>query len=593
MTRTRPWWRSVPPLLAVVALLGTACGEPTDPTATSRPASPQLVTPAPSAGPFEPIAWPPPGGGAPCDQAAAPDPDHAPYAGLIRRIRAIDPATVEFRLCRPDAGFPTRLAFAAFGINDTAWLQSHIDPGRSGEQAIVGEVNGTGPYRLEGWNRGSDVTLVRNDAYWGTPAASERVIIRWRDDPADRLAELQAASVDGIDDVGPGGLAAIEADVEMQAVPRAGLNTFYVGFNNTYAPFDDVRVRRAIAMGIDRERLVADQFPAGSEVASHFSPCAIPLGCSGDPWYEFDPSAARQLLAAAGFPDGFDTTIQYRDIARPYLPDPTAVATELQAQLLANLDIRAELEVMPEATFLDTVDNGGADGIHLLGRVAGVPEVSSLLDPHFGAGASREFGTPIDTVVDALTAGAATIDEAARATAYTDANTAIRADVPMIPIAHAGSLTAYRADVAGAVASPMRYERFATMTPGDRSQLVWLAAGAPPGLYCADETDPVADLVCSQLVEGLYAFAPDAASVVPALATACQPNPELTTWRCTLRPGVTFHDGTALDANDVVLSFVAQWDAEHPLHRGRDGTFQPFIDAFGGLLNPPSTAQVP
>jgi len=593
MTRSRSRWRSVTLLLVAATLLGEACGEPTKPTASSQPSSQQPVTAVPSTGPFEPMAWPPPGGGAPCDQAQPPDPDHAAYGGLIRRIRAIDAGTVEFRLCRPDVGFPTRVAFAAFGINDTAWLETRIDPDRSGEQAIVGEVNGTGPYRLEGWNRGSDVSLVRNDAYWGAPARNERVIIRWRDDAGDRLAELQGASVDGVDDVGPGGLDTIEGDVTMQAVPRAGLNTFYVGFNNTFAPFDNPKVRQAIAMGIDREHIVATFFPSGSEVASHFSPCSIPLGCTGDPWYEFDPSAARQLLATAGFPDGFDTTIQYRDVVRPYLPDPTAVATELQAQLLANLDIRADLEVLPEATFLDTVDNGGADGIHLLGRLASVPEVSGVLDPHFGAGASREFGSPIDALVDALTAGAATFDEAARTTAYTDANTAIRSTVPMIPIAHVGSLTGYRADGDGAVASPLRYERFDAMTPGDRAQLVWLAAEAPQGLYCADETSTAAQLACSQLVEGLYAFAPDSASVIPALATACEPNPELTTWRCTLRSSVTFHDGTTLDANDVVLSFVAQWDADHPLHRGHDGTFQPFIDTFGGLLNPPATGQVP
>jgi ABC-type transport system substrate-binding protein len=201
--------------------------------------------------------------------------------------------------------------------------------------------------------------------------------------PAGRA---QGASVDGIDDVGPGGLETIESDVSMQAVSRPGLNTFYVGFNNTFALFDNPKVRQAIAMGIDRERLVAALFPPGSEVASHFSPCAIPLGCLGDPWYEFDPSAARQLLASAGFADGFETTIQHRDVARPYLPDPTAVASELQAQLLVNLGIRAELEVLPEATFLDTVDNGGADGIHLLGRVASIPEVSNLLDPLSGQG---------------------------------------------------------------------------------------------------------------------------------------------------------------------------------------------------------------
>lgn len=576
-----------------MALLGEACGGPTQPSDASQPSSGQPGTPVPSSGPFEPTAWPPPGGGAPCDQAQAPDAEHAAYTGLIRRIRSIDATTVEFRLCAPDIGFPTRLAFAAFGINDAAWLETHIDPERTDEQAIVGNVNGTGPYRLEGWNRGTDVSLTRNNAYWGAPARNERVIVRWRDDPNDRLAELQGASVDGADDLGAEALRAIEADVTMQAQPRAGLNTFYVGFNNTFAPFDNARVRQAIAMGIDRERIVATLFPTGSEVATHFSPCAIAYGCTGEPWYEYDPSAARQLLATAGFPDGFETKIQYRDVARPYLPDPTGVATELQAQLLANLGIRAELEVMPEDTFLETVDNGGADGIHLLGRVASMPEISSLLEPHFGASASREFGAPMTQLVDALTTAATTIDDAIRTTAYTEANATIRASVPMIPIAHVGSLTGYRADVEGAVASPLGYEPFAAMTPGDRSQLVWLAGEPPDGLYCADETSTVAQLICSQVTESLYTFEPGTATAVPGLATGCEPNPELTIWRCSLRPGVTFHDGSTLDANDVVLSFVAQWDADHPLHGGREGTFKPFIDVFGGFLNPPSTRQVP
>jgi ABC-type transport system substrate-binding protein len=587
MTRSRSRWRAVTQLLVAVVLIAGACGEPDQPTDTTQPSTSRPVTAPPSSGPFEPMTWPPTGDGAPCDQAQPPDAEHEAYTGVIRRIRAIDDATVEFSLCAPDVALPTRLAFVAFGINDTAWLESHIDPNGSGEQAIVGEVNGTGPYRLEGWNRGTDVSLVRNDAYWGEPARSERLVVRWRDDAADRLAELKDASVDGVDDLGPGGLEAIQADVTMQAVPRADLNVFYIGFTNTFAPFDNPKVRQAIAMGIDRARIIGAFYPAGSEVATHFSPCSIPLGCTGDPWYEFDPSAARQLLAAAGFPDGFATRIQYRDLIRPYLPDPTGVATEIQQQLKANLNITAELEVMPDDTFLDTVDNGGADGMHLLGRVASIPEVSSLLDPHFGAGASREFGAPIDALVDALTAGAATIDEAARTTAYTDANTAIRASVPMVPVAHAGSLTGYRADVEGALASPLRYERFAAMTPGDRRQLVWLAAEAPEGLYCPDETSLVAQQVCSQMTEGLYAFELGSAAVAPSLSEGCDPNPELTTWTCTLRSGVTFHDGALLDANDVVLSFAAQWDADHPLHQGRDGTFLPFIDTFGGLLNPP------
>ena len=70
---------------------------------------------------------------------------------------------------------------------------------------------------------------------------------------------------------------------------------------------------------------------------------------------------------------------------------------------------------------------------------------------------------------------------------------------------------------------------------------------------------------------------PGSASVAPALAEACKPNPELTTWTCTLRTGVTFAGGATADANDVVLSFAVQWDTEHPLHRGRRSS-SPFID---------------
>ena len=588
MTRSDDRRRLATLLLAAI-MVGQACGEPSQPSG-SEPASsqPSASAQAPaSLGPFEPMVWPP-DGAAPCDQVAPPDTEHAAYAGMLRRIRAVDAGTVEFELCAPDAGLPTRLAMVPFAINDTAWLQSHVVPNGAGEQAIVAAVNGTGPYRLENWNRGSDLSLVPFDGYWGAPAKNERVIIRWRDDAAGRIDEVRSGSVDGIDDAGAGGIDAVAGDVELEAAPRTGLNVFYVGFNNSYAPFDKQKVRLAIALGIDRERIVESLYPPGSEVASHFSPCQIEFGCAGDPWHGFNPASARQLLAEAGYPDGFETTIQYRDVARPYLPDPTAVATELQAQLLANLGITAVLEVLPEETFLATVDQGGADGIHLLGRSASVPEVSTMLDPHFGAGASMEFGQPIDAVVDALAAGAATIDEAARTTAYTEANNAIRSGVPMVPIAHAGSLALFRADVEGALTSPLGTERFAAMIPGDRRQFVWLAAASLDGLYCADETGPTSLLACAQVVEGLFGFEPGSAFVKPALATTCEPVPELTTWTCTLRNGVTFHDGATLDANDVVLSFAAQWDAEHPLHAGREGRFEPFIDTFGGLLNPPA-----
>ena len=146
---------------------------------------------------------------------------------------------------------------------------------------------------------------------------------------------------------------------------------------------------------------------------------------------------------------------------------------------------------------------------------------------------------------------------------------------------------AYRADVQGGFASPLGNEYFAVMTPGDRNQFVWMQNGEPPGLYCADESDGEALRVCEQMLESLYRYEVGGTATQPALAESCEPNAELTQWTCTLREGVTFHDGATLDANDVVMSYAVQWDAEHPLHKGRDGSFTYFGGLFGGLLNPP------
>ncbi len=573
-----------------MAMLVAACGTVVRPIATAQPTqTPPPATPRASSVPFVAMSYPA-DGEAPCGQAEATDANHAPYLGNFKRITSTDASTVTFELCRPDVAFLAKIAAPAFAINDASWLRAHIDPGKSGEQAIVTDVNGTGPYRLERWVRGSEIDLARSDTYWGAPARNERLVARWLGNPAERLSELRGATVDGIEGVDPAGVRAAVDDLSLQLEPRPGLNTFFLGFNNTSPPFNLEPVRRAVALGIDRRRIVEGFFPPGSEVASHYTPCAIPHGCAGDPWYDFDPLLAKDTLTAAGFPNGFDTKIRYREAATPYLPDPTGVAQELKAQLLANLGIRAELVSMPDEPFLADVHAGKLDGIHLFGQEVTYPDVTAFLDPRFGPGASNEFGKKVAAIGTELANGRATVVADEREAAYARANDAIRAHVPMIPVARAGSTAAFRADVDGAAASPLRVERFASMTPGDRRQLVWLTIAEPAGLYCADEPAAIAGLVCAQLSEGLYAYDPAGASTSPSLATSCEPNPKLTVWTCTLRSGVVFHDGATLDATDVVLSYAVQWDAAHPLHAGREGAFRHFVRWFGGHLNAPAAS---
>lgn len=559
---------------------GSATRQPgVSPGSTAVPAA------APSAGPFVAMTYPQ-DGPAPCDQDASETPEHGPYQGTIRRISATDAMTVAFELCDFDAAFLAKIASPSLAINDTAWLESRIDPA-GGDQRILSEVNGTGPFRVESWGDGQDIALSPFDAYWGEPARVGAVVFVAEPDAGRRLSKLREGSVDGIDLIAPSDVAAVTENPELTLIQREGLNVAYIGFNNRFAPFDNETVRQAIGIGIDRSAIVSAAFPPGTDVASHFLPCAIPFGCDGAAWPEPDPAAGRDLLAGVGFADGFPTTISYSDEARDYLPDPGATATALQTQLRENLGIVATLRAMPFDELTVAADSGKLDGIYLLGSRTRYPDASVLLERHFGPSSTLQFGQRFDDIGQALAQGRSSADPAIRSKAYGRTNDLIRRHVPMVPLAHVGSAAAFRTDVDGTHASATATERFATVTPGDRSQFVFMQHERPAGLYCADETGDVVLRVCAQVSESLYRHDIPEPALTPALAEACVPDADLIVWTCTIRPDVAFHDGTTLDANDVVLSFAVQWDADHPLHHGREGVFQAFRDRFGGFLNPP------
>lgn len=504
------------------------------------------------------------------------------YTGEIKEIAATDASTVKFTLCTPDPAFRAKAAFNSFDILPAAYLES-----TGGNGDLLTKPIGTGPYMVESWTPGDNITLKRFDDYWGTKGLPETVVIRWSAEAAQRLLELQSGTVDGIDNPAPDAFEVIAADSTLQLLNRPALNVFYLGMNNTYPPFDNEKVRQAIAIGVDRQRIVDNFYPAGSEVASHFTPCSIPNGCTGDDWPAYDPEAAKALLTEAGFPDGFETTLEYRDVVRSYLPEPGRVAEDLQAQL-ADIGITAKINVVESGTYLDQASAGELKGLHMLGWGADYPDMTNFLDYHFGGGASKQFGNKFDDIVAALKDGASKPTDEERAPFYVEANNLIAQHVPMVPIAHGGSGVAYKADVKNAQVSPLGDEYFAAMDPGGRSTFVWMQNGEPASLYCADETDGESLRVCEQVTEGLLSYEQGGTAVVPGLAESCDPNADLTEWTCKLRAGVKFHDGSELTANDVVTSWAVQWDAANPLHTGRTGSFTYFSALWGGYLNAPA-----
>ena len=515
-------------------------------------------------------------------EAAAADCAAEGYYGF-KRITSTDANTVVFELCAPDVAFIQKLALTNFVINDSGYLTSATADG-----SIVDKPNGTGPFKFKAWERGTQIVLERNADYWGQLASSGTAVFQWQAEAAARLIALKAGTADGIDNLAPTDIAASEADPSLQVIPRPALNIMYVGMNSSIAgdPFQKLDVRKAVALALDRKRIVDTFYPGGSEVASHFTPCTIAFGCEGEAWYEKNITEAKALMAAAGYANGFKTTLSYRQVDRGYLPVPAQVSADIQDQLKA-IGITVEIKEMESTAFLDAASAGTLAGLHLLGWTGDYPDATNFLDAHFGPSVIQ-FGAPIDAITSALAKAGATAVAAERAALYAEANNAIRANVPMIPVAHGGSAIAFGAGIVGAHSSPLGNEELAAFSSGGDDTFVWVQNGEPGGLYCADETDGESLRVCGQISEGLFGFVTGGAETKPLLATACEASADLLTWTCTLRTGVKFHNGATFDATDVVDSYAAIWDCANPLHKGRTGTFEYWGYTLGAFLNPES-----
>jgi ABC-type transport system substrate-binding protein len=515
--------------------------------------------------------------------AVAEEEDPCAYGGIIKDIVAVDELTVRFDLCVPDPAFPAKAADTALQILPSEFLER-----AAGTTELLEQPIGTGPYMLKEWRRGDQMIMEANPNYWGDAPAAQTLVFRWTPEAAQRLLELQAGNVNGIDNPGPDDFEVIEGDANLTLYPRAGTNVFYVGMNNAFPPFDNERVRQAFAMAIDRDRIVENFYPAGSLVATQFMPPSIFGYSEGLDWYEYNPEMAKQILEEEGVYDAdgtFNTIISYRDVVRGYLPEPGVVAQDIQAQL-AEIGVNAEINVMESGSFLDAADAGQLDGFHLLGWGADYPYATNFLDYHFGRGASKQFGAGFPELWEKLEAAASLASQADRQPIYDEANELIKQLVPMIPVAHGGSATAFQAVCEGAHSSPLTREKMAVIDCG-ADTLVWMQNGEPVSLYCADETDGETFRACEQINEALLSYEVGTTNVEPALAESFEANEDLTSWTFKLRPGVTFHDGSALDSQDVVTSWVAQWDAASPLHKGRVGDFTYFQAYFLAFKNAP------
>ncbi|MBO9541648.1 ABC transporter substrate-binding protein [bacterium] len=376
------------------------------------------------------------------------------FAPTIRDVQVLDPKTVRLRLKTPDATFLRNLAIASMAIISPKALEKWgVDVAR--------HPVGTGPFRFVKWVPGERLVLEANPDYWDGRPYLDKLVFKPVTDNAVRLLELEVGEVHGMDGINPDDVGRIEADPELAFYSQAGLNVGYLALNNLKPPFTDARVRRAVALAIDKPALVKAFFAGGKlgEGAVVPMPPTIPGYNTRLKDLPHDPTEARRLLAEAGYPKGFDLELWSLPVVRPYMPQGQRTAEAIQ-QSLAQVGIRAKIKTYEWGTYLDKVGKGDHQAA-LIGWVGDFGDPDNFLYTLLDAANARPGGSATnysfyrgEAVHRLLTRARTTLDPAVRKRLYEEAQVLIQADTPMVPLFHAKQLAAFRRDVKGFALHP-------------------------------------------------------------------------------------------------------------------------------------------
>lgn len=257
--------------------------------------------------------------------------------GPLKEIQVVDPLTVRFILDKPWPILPAMLPFQE--VVSKKFVE------QLGSDGLATKANGTGPFKLVDWRRGDAIIMERFAGYYGGataippvgPARVDRVIFKIVPENASRVAALLAGDVDIINELPASSMKQVESNAGTRVMKVNGTRTFFVSLNNSKKPFADLRVRRALNHALDK-KLIVDKvlFGTATPLNGVMSPDAFAFNAKL-PQYEYSIAKAKKLLAEAGYPNGFEATIDtegaFKDLA------------EATAALLSKAGVKAKVQV--------------------------------------------------------------------------------------------------------------------------------------------------------------------------------------------------------------------------------------------------------
>jgi len=388
----------------------------------------------------------------------------ASYFGRLERVEKVDDFTVKFTLSRPYGPFLDALSLYCTGIvSPTAFASRGKDAQGRYRYDFASHPVGTGPFRFVSWQRDVQIVLEANEHYWGGPPYLDRVVFRPITNPQARLKELEAGGIQGMDNPDLIDLASIHADPRLRLLGQEGLNVCYLAMHTLKKPFDDPRVRQAVAFCIDKRRLIRAAFNGTADPATTMCPAAMRMHA---PLVDRTPDLdrARHLLAEAGYPKGFETTLWYGAAQRAYLPNPGDTAIQIREDLKP-VGIKVKLKKLEWTAYLSAVQSGQHD-MCLLGWMAdhGDPDgfLYVLLDktnarPGSADNVSFYQGGRVHNLLEQARSA---YDQGLRQRLYREVQEIVFRDVPVVPLASVRDFRVLRREVRGYRIYPAGGEHF-------------------------------------------------------------------------------------------------------------------------------------
>jgi dipeptide transport system substrate-binding protein len=380
---------------------------------------------------------------------------------LMKSVEKLDAYTVRITLNEPEAPFLADLAMEFAAIQSKEYADAMLKAGTP--EKIDQEPIGTGPYFLLQYQKDAVIRYRAFADYWEGKAKIDDLVFSITPDAAVRWAKLQKGECHIMPYPNPADLDAMRRTPSIEVLEQPGLNIGYLAYNTTKKPFDDVRVRKALNMAINKKAIIDAVYLSTGVAAKNPIPPSMWSyndDIKDDP---FDPAAAKKLLSEAGYPNGFSTDLWAMPVQRPYNPNARRIAELMQADL-AKIGVTAEIKSFEWGEYRKRAQNG-EHMMAQLGWTGDNGDPDNFLHSLLGCNSARTDGSNIAKFCyppfDELVAKAKSVsDQSERTALYRKAQVVFKEQAPWFTIAHAVQLKPVRKEVVDFKLSPFGRHTF-------------------------------------------------------------------------------------------------------------------------------------